>query len=405
MRGTDAFPTLAPVRYGRATDKFLGKRSGVGAAGAARVSGGREIDFTKWPLPRSHERAPRGSVHAERCPGEGEGDTSGGDVVHSVRSGPHRSRGHAPGLTPSVFIVPQADGWRQPRSPPSSGSSTSLRRRTVHEARITRVPGMGRRPRQADHRPSRARRAEAPVGGGCRARRRRSCDVAREKTFTQDASRSRRRRRIYRGRYTRGHPRGRRAGPRSRAMPPLGRLLRPPPQPQDVRGLRRRPTGGPSRSIGARRRHTLPRGLLARTRRHPGRAAHRGTRRREGVDGTVRHDPREPRSGHGGWRDTRAHPARSRQPGPSEDLIEAHGVEKRAVAAVQARRRRDQERGGQSQVGDRVQWGREPERHILPRRRHRRIHERNIPGQRRPGPLHVRGGVQRGGIQQRGIQR
>jgi hypothetical protein len=29
MRGTDAFPTLAPVRYGRATDKFLGKRSGV----------------------------------------------------------------------------------------------------------------------------------------------------------------------------------------------------------------------------------------------------------------------------------------------------------------------------------------------------------------------------------------
>ena len=359
---------------------------------AARVSGGREIDFTMWPLPRPHERAPRGSVHAERCPGEGEGDTSGGDVVHSVRSGPHRSRDSLPpGLTPpsnteAFLIVPSsADGWRQPSSVPP----TSLRRRTVHEARITRVPGMGRRPRQADHRPSRARRAEAPVGGGSSARRRRSCDVAREKTFTQDASRSRRRRRIHRGRYTRGHPRGRRAGPRSRAMPPLGRLLRPPPQPQDVRGLRRRPTGGPSRSIGARRRHTLPRGLLARTRRHPGRAAHRGTRRREGVDGTVRHDPREPRSGHGGWRDTRAHTACSRQPGSSEDLIEAHGVEKRAVAAVQARRRRDQERGGQSQVGDRVQWGRYAERHILPRRRHRRLHERNVPGQRRPGPLHV----------------
>jgi predicted MPP superfamily phosphohydrolase len=43
--------------------------------------------------------------------------------------------------------------------------------------------------------------------------------------------------------------------------------------------------------------------------------------------------------------------------------------------------------------------GRYAERHILPRRRHRRLNERNVPGQRRPGPLHVRGGVQRGGIQ------
>ena len=63
---------------------------------AARVSGGREIDFTMWPLPRPHERAPRGSVHAERCPGEGEGDTSGGDVVHSVRSGPSSVEGLTP---------------------------------------------------------------------------------------------------------------------------------------------------------------------------------------------------------------------------------------------------------------------------------------------------------------------
>ena len=291
---------------------------------------------------------------------------------------------------PDPLLGAITDGWRH-RVDPASSARPVRPVRPPSGRRRARLPGMGGRPRQADHRQSRAR-DEPPVG---RSReRRRPADGAREKTRARrDPRRSRSRRepiRRRRIRPARGHPRGRRARPRSRARPPMGRLLRPPPQPPHLARLRRRPRGGASRGGGEGRRHRVPRGLLARQGRHPGRAPHRGPQRDTFMDPTVRHDPGEPRSSHRGWGSARADAPCRGEPETREDHLSADGVEKRAVAAVQARRVRRQERGGggveyRPNRGGRLR-GRGTRR-LLPRRRRRRVDERIVPGEGRPRPV------------------